>query len=135
MARLRRQDSGHGEEGRMEARGIPQALSLRGREWPAPHRQGQARQAKYDKLIRFAEHLSDLRKVMSEHLEGEEFAPERTSALAVRLINLGWFRVGSERYAKKYRTFGITTLNKNHVEVRGSRVLRSWRIRRSRAAA
>jgi DNA topoisomerase I len=40
----------------------------------------------------------------------------------VRLINIGWFRVGDERYAKKFRTFGITTLRKGHVRVRGSRI-------------
>jgi DNA topoisomerase-1 len=84
-------------------------------------------QAKYDKLISFAEHLPQLREAMSEHLDGEQFTWEWTSAVAVRLINLGWFRVGSERYAKKYRTFGITTLNKNHVTVRGSRVVFRYR--------
>jgi DNA topoisomerase-1 len=63
-------------------------------------------------------------------LDGEEYSSEWTSAVAVRLINLGWFRVGSERYAKKYRTFGITTLNKNHANVRGSRV--SFRYRGKR---
>jgi DNA topoisomerase-1 len=84
-------------------------------------------QAKYDKLIRFAERLPDLREVMADHLAGEEFSCEWTSALALRLINLGWFRVGSDRYTKKHRTFGITTLNKNHVTVRGSRVAFRYR--------
>jgi DNA topoisomerase-1 len=45
----------------------------------------------------------------------------------VRLINLGWFRVGSDRYAKTSRTFGITTLRKSHVSVRGARI--SFRFR------
>jgi DNA topoisomerase I len=84
-------------------------------------------QAKYDKLIRFAERLPDLRAVMADHLAGEEFSCEWTSALALRLINLGWFRVGSDRYTKRHRTFGITTLNKNHVTVRGSRVAFRYR--------
>ena len=47
---------------------------------------------------------------------------ERVAAVAVRLINLGWFRVGSERYARESRTYGITTLTKRHVAVRGSRI-------------
>ncbi|HEY8192779.1 MAG TPA: hypothetical protein VIF36_02540 [Gaiellaceae bacterium] len=84
-------------------------------------------QAKYDKLVRFAERLPVLRKAMSDDLDGEEFSREWTCALAVRLINLGWFRVGSERYAKQYRTFGITTLNKSHVAVRGKRVAFKYR--------
>ena len=84
-------------------------------------------QEKYDKLVSFGERLPDLRKAMAEHLAGQEFTPEWTSALAVRLINIGWFRVGSERYARKHRTFGITTLKKSHVVVRGNRVAFRYR--------
>jgi DNA topoisomerase I len=89
-------------------------------------------QAKYDKLIRFAERLPGFRKAMAEHLESEEFCAEWTCALATRMINLGWFRVGSERYVKKHRTFGITTLKKSHVTIRGSRI--SFRYRGKRRA-
>jgi DNA topoisomerase I len=95
-----------------------------------PEFRAKQEQAKYDRLIRFAEKLPGLRTAMLEHLDGEEHSWEWTSAVAVRLINLGWFRVGSERYAKKYRTFGITTLKKNHVTVRGSRVAFRYRGKR-----
>jgi DNA topoisomerase-1 len=83
--------------------------------------------AKFDKLVRFAERLPDLRKAMAEHMERDPLDPERVCAVAVRLINLGWFRVGSERYAKAYRTYGITTLSKRHVSVRGSRIAFRYR--------
>jgi DNA topoisomerase I len=79
-------------------------------------------QAKYDKLVRFADRLPDLRRTMDEHMDGEPLSFEWTAALAVRLINEGWFRVGNERYARSYKTFGITTLRKSHVKVRGSRI-------------
>ena len=82
----------------------------------------QQEQAKFDKLIRFAERLPDLRTAMAEHLDHEELDRERVSAIATRLINSGWFRVGSERYARQSRTFGITTLRKNHVKVHGNRI-------------
>jgi DNA topoisomerase I len=84
-------------------------------------------EAKFDKLIRFAERLPDLRQVMSEHISHEPLEREWTSALALRLINLGWFRVGSERYARTSKTFGITTLTKRHVSVRGSRIAFRYR--------
>jgi DNA topoisomerase-1 len=77
---------------------------------------------KFDRLVRFAERLPDLRRAMSEHMEREPLDPEWTCAIAVRLINLGWFRVGSDRYAKTSKTFGITTLRKKHVSIRGSRI-------------
>jgi DNA topoisomerase I len=110
---------------KLQATGVDSA----GRRQYLYHEDFRARQeqAKYGKLIRFAERLPELREVMAEHLDGEEFGFEWTSALAVRLINLGWFRVGSERYAKKYRTFGITTLNKSHVTVRGNRISFKYR--------
>ena len=79
-------------------------------------------QAKFDKLISFGEKLPELRAAMAEHMSLEPLEPEWTAALAVRLINLAWFRVGDERNARKFRTFGITTLRKSHVKVRGSRI-------------
>jgi DNA topoisomerase-1 len=87
-----------------------------------PEYRARREQAKYDKLIRFAEQLPDLRAAMSEHVEHDARDRERVSAVAVRLMNLGWFRVGSERHARDSRTYGITTLNKSHVDVRGSRI-------------
>ena len=87
------------------------------------HPEFRARQEreKYDKLVCFAELLPNLRRAMSKNMEDEPLSPEWTCALALRLINLGWFRVGTERYARTTRTFGITTLRKSHVRVRGSR--------------
>ena len=82
----------------------------------------QQEQEKYDRLIRFAERLPDLRQAMTDHMDEDGLGYERVCAVAVRLINLGWFRVGHDRYAKTSRTFGITTLTKRHVSVRGSRI-------------
>jgi DNA topoisomerase-1 len=82
----------------------------------------QQEEAKYAKLIRFAENLPELRGAMAEHMDRDALDRERVSAVAVRLINRAWFRVGTERYATKSKTFGITTLTKNHVRVRGNRV-------------
>jgi DNA topoisomerase-1 len=84
-------------------------------------------QAKYDKLIRFAEKLPELRAKMAEHLDKDELDRERVSAIALRIINLGWFRVGSERYVRESGTYGITTLTRRHVTVRGNRIVLSFR--------
>jgi DNA topoisomerase I len=92
-----------------------------------PEYRAKQEQAKYDRLIRFAERLPDLRQSMSEHMEGDPRDRERVNAVAVRVINLGWFRVGSERYLRESSTYGITTLNKSHVSVRGSRIVFRFR--------
>src|SRR6266516_3567308 len=63
-----------------------------------PDFRAEQEQAKFDKLVRFADHLPELRVAMAEHMALDELAPERICAVALRLINHGWFRVGSERY-------------------------------------
>jgi DNA topoisomerase I len=86
-------------------------------------------QAKYDKLIRFGEKLPELRRAMAEHMDADELDRERVSALALRLINLGWFRVGTDRYARESHTYGITTLTRRHVVVRGHRITLQFRAK------
>jgi DNA topoisomerase I len=104
-------------------------LDAAGRKQYLYHPDFRARQeeAKFSRLIRFAERLPDLRAAMAEHMELDGLPEEKVAAIAVRLINLGWFRVGADRHTKASRTFGITTLRKSHVSVRGSRI--SFRYR------
>lgn len=111
--------------GKLQATGVDAA----GRRQYLYHPDFRARQeqAKYDKLIRFAEALPDLRAAMGEHMERETYDRLRVAAIAVRLINLTWFRVGSDRYVQESRTYGITTLTRRHVSVRGNRVAFSFR--------
>lgn len=114
-----------GARSKLQATGVDAA----GRKQYLYHADFRARQeqAKYDKLIRFAERLPALREAMAGHMALDGLPEEKVAAIAVRLINLGWFRVGTEKYAKTSRTFGITTLRKSHVGVRGSRI--SFRYR------
>ncbi|MGZ8693241.1 MAG: DNA topoisomerase IB [Gaiellaceae bacterium] len=86
-------------------------------------------QAKFEKLVRFAEKLPDIRMAMGEHMMNDSYDRDRGCAVAVRLINMAWFRVGSDRYAKNSRTHGVTTLTRRHVSVRGSRVTFRFRAK------
>jgi len=78
--------------------------------------------AKFERLVRFGGQLPELRRAMAEHLDRDELDRDRVCAIALRLIDLGWFRVGSDRHTRASGTFGITTLRKRHVRVRGNRV-------------
>ncbi|MEV4347130.1 DNA topoisomerase IB [Actinoplanes sp. NPDC049596] len=42
---------------------------------------------------------------------------DRVLSIAARLLDLGFFRVGSERYARDNETYGLTTLLRDHVRV------------------
>lgn len=75
---------------------------------------------KYRKLLAFARALPRLREVTNQHLRQEGLGRERVLATVVRLMTRAFFRVGSERYAVKNKTFGITTLQKKHLRIEGN---------------
>jgi len=92
-----------------------------------PAYRAQQEQAKYDRLVRFGEKLPEIRTAMAEHMDRPHLDRERVCAVALRIINVGWFRPGSERYTKTSRTYGITTLRKGHIKVRGRRIALNFR--------
>jgi DNA topoisomerase-1 len=47
---------------------------------------------------------------------------ERALACAVRLLDRGFFRIGSEDYAEENETYGVATMKKRHVTVDGDKV-------------
>jgi DNA topoisomerase-1 len=72
---------------------------------------------KFEKIERFGQILPELRKVTNEHLALEGFPREKVLAIMMRLINSLYFRVGSEKSVKRYKTFGITTLQNRHLTI------------------
>jgi DNA topoisomerase-1 len=100
-------------------------LDAAGRRQYRYHPDFRARQdeEKFNRLIGFAEGLPALRESMAVHLDKDALDRERISAIALRLIDEGWFRVGSDRYARESRTYGITTLTKGHVTVDRSKIV------------
>ena len=75
-------------------------------------------QKKFQKIEKFGEHLPNLRKITNQHIELEGLPREKVLALMTRLINSLYIRVGSEKSVKQYRTFGITTLQNRHLEIK-----------------
>jgi DNA topoisomerase I len=73
---------------------------------------------KHDRVLDFAARLPEARARLLEHLRAtDELTRERVLACAVRLIDLGFFRVGGEQYAEENGSFGLATLLKEHVRV------------------
>lgn len=91
-----------------------------------PDFRAEQERSKFDRLVRFGERLPRLRTAMAGHLDNDELDRDRVCAIALRLIDLGWFRVGSDRHTRASGTYGITTLRKRHVDVRGNRVRLSF---------
>jgi DNA topoisomerase-1 len=76
---------------------------------------------KFDAMVEFARSLPRLRKRVEEDLRRRKVSRERVLACAVRLLDRGFFRIGSEDYAAENETYGIATMRKRHVAVRGRR--------------
>ena len=87
---------------------------------------GNARR-KFRKLIPFARALPLLRRRTNEHLRQDGLGREKVLATVVRLMVRAFFRVGSERYAVQNRTFGIATLEKQHLTLEGNSLIFSYR--------
>jgi DNA topoisomerase-1 len=72
---------------------------------------------KFDEMIEFARALPRLRKYVAEQLELPGMPREKVLACATRLLDRGFFRIGSEDYAEENDTYGIATMRKRHVTV------------------
>jgi DNA topoisomerase IB len=76
-------------------------------------------QAKFQHMVEFGRALPALRKVASRHLVLEGFPRQRVLACAVRLLDMGFFRIGSEDYAGQNGTYGLATMQKGHASLDG----------------
>lgn len=72
---------------------------------------------KFDHMLRFAQALPELRAAALGDLKGRGLNRDRVTASAVRLIDVGLFRNGGERYAELDHHYGVSTLLKQHVRV------------------
>lgn len=71
---------------------------------------------KFERMVRFADHLPRLRQRLSRILrKGGEPSRERVLATALRLLDIGMFRIGSEQYAAEDSGIGLATIRKEHV--------------------
>jgi DNA topoisomerase I len=81
-------------------------------------------QEKFDEMIRFARALPRIRKITARELAEKNITRERVLAGAVRLLDRGFFRIGTEDYAEQNQTYGLATMQKRHVTLEGDGVLR-----------
>jgi DNA topoisomerase I len=75
--------------------------------------------AKHDRVLQFGRALSRAREKVLTDLGKEGMSLERACAVAVRLLDLGYFRIGNDVYADKHGSFGLTTLERRHVRKQG----------------
>ena len=78
---------------------------------------------KFDHMVEFGRCLPKLRHNIFEHLQEEGLGRDRVLACSARLLDLGFFRIGTEGYAEENQTYGLATIQKRHVKLAGDGVL------------
>ena len=75
--------------------------------------------AKFDRILLFGKALSRARERVLADIGAEGMTLERSCGVAVRLLDLGYFRIGNDVYTDTNGSFGLTTLRKDHVSKHG----------------
>jgi DNA topoisomerase-1 len=80
-----------------------------------PHWRTSRDAAKFDRILGFGKALSKARERVLADIGAEGMSQERACAVAVRLLDLGYFRIGNDVYTDTNGSFGLTTMLKEHV--------------------
>jgi DNA topoisomerase-1 len=94
-------------------------------------------QAKYEHLIEFAQALPMVRQRVKKHMALKGLPRRRVLATIVYLLEATLIRIGNADYAKKNRSYGVTTLRAPHVQINGAEILfhfkgktgKIWRVK------
>ena len=75
--------------------------------------------AKFDRVLDFGAALGPARPRLLEDLGASGMPLERACATAVRMLDIGCFRIGDDVYGDRYGSYGLTTLERSHVRRSG----------------
>jgi DNA topoisomerase-1 len=105
------------ERGHIQATGV----DTRGRKQYRYHDLWRVRRdrEKFEHMLEFARALPTLRRRVAEDLAEEDLTKNRVLACATRLLDLGFFRIGTEGYAEENQTYGLATIHRKHVRLLG----------------
>ena len=108
-------------EGHLQATGI----DARGRKQYRYHPDYVAKRStsKFDGLKEFGKALPKLRRRVEKDLRRRKMTRETVLAAVIRLLDLEYFRIGNEQYAKANKSFGATTLRSRHLRRKGRQLL------------
>jgi DNA topoisomerase-1 len=87
---------------------------------------------KFREMEEFAATLPALRKRVEDGLGLRGLVRERVLGCAIRLLDLGFFRIGSERYAAENETYGLATLKKRQLRFERGAAVFDYRAKGSK---
>ena len=74
---------------------------------------------KFRRLTKFAQAIPKMRKTVARHLRQPDLGRERVLACVLRILSTCFMRPGSQVYASEHGSYGIATLRRKHVTVKG----------------
>jgi DNA topoisomerase-1 len=77
---------------------------------------------KFDRLVNFGKALPKIRRRLKKDLALSGLPREKVLATIVQLLERSLIRVGNEEYARENKSFGLTTMQDRHVDVKGSKL-------------
>lgn len=81
---------------------------------------------KFRRVAEAAHHLPAVRRRVASDLRTDGMDLRRACATAVRLLDIGYFRIGNDAYTDANGSFGLTTLERQHVRRRGDTIVFSF---------
>ncbi len=75
-----------------------------------------SKQIKYDELKIFGEKLGRIRMQLKKDLRRKKWDKRKVTALAIKLMDELYLRVGNTSYMNENGTYGLTTLRKKHLK-------------------
>jgi DNA topoisomerase IB len=88
-----------------------------------PQFRAEQERAKHEHVLDVAESLPAVREAVEGHLHDRGLTRHRVLATAVRLLDLGFFRIGSDRYTELNNSYGLTTLLREHSRCQAGAIL------------
>ena len=85
---------------------------------------------KYDRMVAFGNGLPKIRRRVNKDLALPGLPRNKALATVVQLLERTFIRIGNEAYARENKSFGLTTMQDRHVDVKGSQLRFRFRGKR-----
>lgn len=79
----------------------------------------QSQEKKFNRLIEFGENLPLIRKEVNRLLRKRTLVKEKVIGIILRLMEETLIRIGNPVYARKNKSYGLTTLRNKHIKIKG----------------
>lgn len=105
------------------------ARDAKGRKQYRYHTRWQAIRAatKFERMAAFGDALPRIRRTVSGLLQRDGMPREKVLAAVIQLLDVTLIRVGNDEYARRNRSYGLTTLCTRHVTVSGTTMVFEFR--------